>query len=72
MEKIFLDSLSADGVTVRKVMINENGNVTGEIWRAAYPNSLDGRRRLDGDIEEPYKTIIFMMWGNEPTINEEG
>ena len=72
-EKITLDILTQDSVSIKKQQyIDYNGQQypIGEPWRRAYANSVSGRLQVQNEVVEPYKTIIFMMWGNEPTIEE--
>ena len=72
--KITLDMLTQDSVSIKKqqyTMIDGKQNAKGEPWRRAYVNSISGRQQVENEVEEPYKTIIFMMWGDTPTINEE-
>jgi len=42
----------------------------GEPWRRAYVNSNSGRWKVQEEVPEPYKSVIFLMWGNEPTVEE--
>ena len=74
IEKITLDMLTQDSVSIKKQQyIVQNGKEykIGDIWRRAYVNTIQGRQQVENEVEEPYKTIIFMMWGDTPTINEE-
>ena len=73
IEKITLDMLTQDSVSVKKQQhIVQDGKeyVIGEPWRRAYVNSISGRQQVENEVTEPYKTIIFMMWGDIPTIEE--
>lgn len=73
IEKITLDMLTQDSVSVKKQQyIIQDGKEyqVGEPWRRAYLNSVSGRQQVENEVVEPYKTIIFMMWGSEPTISE--
>lgn len=74
LEKITLDMLTQDSVSVKKQQyIVQNGKeyAIGEPWRRAYVNSINGRQQVQEEVAEPYKSVIFMMWGNEPTMSEE-
>ena len=69
LEKIFLDNLNEDNVVVVKVITTEEGYTFTE--RVGYDNSVTGRQELERDVLNPYKSVIFMMWGDSPTINEK-
>ena len=74
MEKITLDMLTTNGVSVKKqqyITQDKKQYVIGEPWRRAYVNSITGRQQVENEIPEPYKSVIFLMWGNEPTVSEE-
>lgn len=71
MEKIItLDRLNRKGVSVIFENINENGVVLRKI-RSAYANSESGRQRMDKEVPEPYRTAIFAVWGDTPTVTED-
>lgn len=66
--------LTHDSVSIKKQQyIVQNGReyAIGEPWRRAYVNSISGREQVENEVSEPYKTIIFMMWGDNPTVAEE-
>lgn len=72
--KITLDMLTQDSVSIKKqqyTMTDGKQYAIGEPWRKAYVNSISGRQQVENEVEEPYKTIIFMMWGDKPTVMEE-
>lgn len=74
IERISLDMLNETGVSVKKqqYIVQDGKEYTiGEPWRRAYVNSINGRQQLENEVTEPYKSVIFMMWGDTPTINEE-
>lgn len=73
IEKIILDMLTQDGVSVKKqTYFEQNGQQypVGQLWRRAYINSINGRIQVQEEIAEPYKSAIFMVWGNTPTVIE--
>ena len=73
IEKITIDMLTADSVSVKKqnyVDVNGTQYAIGEPWRRAYVNSASGRTQLQAEVSEPYKSIILMMWGETPTVIE--
>jgi len=70
-EKIYLDSLTINYVHLRKQNFTTIDGVEypiGNPWRRAYINSTDGRSQVQAEIAEPYKTAIFAVWGDSPTI----
>ncbi len=73
IEKITLDMLTQDSVSIKKQQyIVQNGveYVIGEPWRRAYLNSVEDRIQVENEVAEPYKSVIFMIWGDSPTIND--
>ncbi len=74
MEKITLDMLTQNGVSVKKqqyILNNGKEHLGGQPWRRAYVNSINGREQVDNEVPEPYKAAIFMIWGEKPTISED-
>lgn len=74
IEKITLDMLTQDSVSVKKqqyVMQDGKEYAIGEPWRRAYVNSTSGRQQVQEEVAEPYKSVILMIWGNEPTVTEK-
>ena len=72
-EKIFLDMLTPESVSVRKQKFATVDGVEypiGDPWRRAYVNSIVGRQQVQDEVPEPYKTAIFAVWGNAPTVSE--
>lgn len=73
IEKVILDILTQDGVSVKKQNYIEQGGQqypVGQPWRRAYVNSNQGRIRVQAEIDEPYRTAIFTVWGDVPTVEE--
>lgn len=72
-EKITLDMLTQDSVSIKKQKITTIENVEyvlGEPWRKAYINSIKGRQELQTELEEKYINAIFSVWGDIATIVE--
>ncbi len=70
-EKIYLDSLTVDSVHMRKQNFTTIDGVEypiGNPWRRVYVNSVSGRAQVQAEVEEPYRTAIFAVWGDTPTI----
>lgn len=74
IEKITLDMLAKDSVSVKKQKYILQDNIEypiGDIWRRAYINSTQGRNQIQEEIPEPYRSVIMLMWGDSPTATEE-
>ena len=74
IEKITLDMLTQDSVSVKKqqyTIVDGKEYAIGEPWRRAYVNSINGRQQVENEVAEPYRTIIFLMWGDTPTVIEK-
>lgn len=70
-EKIILDMLKQDSVSLvrqKYTIIDGVEYNIGEQWRRAYINSIQGRVDVELEVIEPYKSAIFSVWGNEPTV----
>lgn len=73
-EKIFLDMLTQDGVSVRKqkfVVVDDVEYAVGDPWRRAYVNSAAGRQQVQDEVPEPYLSAIMAMWGPESTVEDD-
>ncbi len=73
-EKIYLDMLTQDSVSIKKqnvMTIEGKEYAIGEPWRRAYTNSSSGRTTVEAEVSEPYKTAIFAIWGDIPTVTED-
>jgi hypothetical protein len=73
IEKIYLDMLNQDSVSLRKqnVMFIEGKEYPiGEPWRRAYVNSVQGREQVQTEVPEPYRSVIMLMWGDVATVTE--
>ena len=73
-EKITLDMLTQDSVSLKKqnyAIVDGTEYPIGEPWRKAYVNSTNGRAEVEAEVSEPYKTAVFAVWGDTPTVSEE-
>lgn len=68
IEKITLDMLNVDSVSVRKTRETEEGDKIGQPHRKAYVNSEQGRLEVESELLESHRNAIFSVWGNEPTV----
>lgn len=70
-EKFSLDMLTQDSVSLKKQSFATIDGVEypiGDPWRKAYVNSTSGRAEVEEEIPEPYKTAIYTVWGDTPTV----
>ena len=73
-EKITLDTLTQDSVSLKKqqyTVVDGKEYPIGEPWRRAYVNSVQGREQVQSEVSEPYKSVIMLMWGSNPTVTEQ-
>jgi hypothetical protein len=71
IEKITLDTLTQDSVSVKKqqyITVDGKEYFIGETWRRAYVNSTNGRTQVQAEVPEPYRSAIFAVWGDTPTV----
>lgn len=70
-ERFTLNALMPDSVTLIKqnyaVVEGVEYPVGLPLWKA-YINSIEGRAEVKAEISEPYKTAIFAVWGDSPTL----
>lgn len=72
-EKIILDSLNQNSVSIkRQKCITIDGVIysIGQPSNKGYYNSIQGREEIKKEVSEPYKSAIFSIWGDVPTIEE--
>ena len=73
IEKITLDMLTQDSVSLKKqnhTVVDGKEYPIGEPWRRAYANSERGRAQVQAEVPEPYRSAIFAVWGDTPTVEE--
>ena len=72
-EKITLDMLTQDGVSLKKqqyIVVDGKEYPIGEPWRRAYANSERGRAQVQAEVPEPYLSAIMAVWGDAPTVSD--
>lgn len=69
MIKITLETFNENTVILLYQTVAEDGYVLRN-HRMSYSNSEFGRSKVQNEVEEPYKSIIFMLWGDKPTLIE--
>lgn len=72
VEKISIKELTKNGVTVVREKFSNNGERIGSAWFRGYSNSLEDRASLENEVSNPFQTAIFTIWGDEPTVVEQG
>lgn len=73
IEKTTLDVFTQNSISIKKqfyVEIDEQLQPVGQPWRRAYTNSTQGRQRVREEVLEPYRSAIFAVWGDTPTVDE--
>jgi hypothetical protein len=71
IERLTLDMLTPTSVSVKKqqyVEVDGTEYPIGEPWRRVYVNSASGRQQVQDEVPEPYKSAIFAVWGDTPTV----
>jgi hypothetical protein len=74
IERITLDMLTQNSVSVKKQKyVAQDGAEypVGQPWRRAYINSIRGREQVQNEVPEPYRSAVFAVWGDSPTVGEE-
>ena len=67
IKRVMLDMLNQNNVSVVELHFDNDGNVFKR-HRKGYSNSTAGRARVENEVVEPYKSAIFLIWGDEPTV----
>lgn len=73
VEKIILDMLSSDSVSVKKqsfATISGIEYAIGEPWRRAYVNTIAGRATVQAELPQAQQDAIFAIWGDTATVTE--
>jgi len=73
IEKIMLDMLTENSVSVktqRYVVVDGQEYSIGEPHRRAYVNSVRGRQAVENEVQEPHRSAIFALWGENPTVDD--
>lgn len=74
MEKIIIDDLTQDSVSIKKqnyTTVKDIEYPIGDPWRKAYVNSVRGRQELETELENKYITAIFAIWGDTPIVEDK-
>ena len=71
IEKITLDMLTLDGVSVKtQRFFDDNGTLyaIGQPHRKAFANSIEGRQEVQNELPIEQQNAIVSIWGDSPTI----
>lgn len=74
LEKISLDMLNKDSVSVKKqkYVVDEGVEYSvGKPWRKAYINSESGRQQVINELPQEHQNAIFAIWGDAPTVDNK-
>ena len=70
-ELMSLDELTQDSVSVAtRKYIEEEGvkYFVGNIHRRAFINSIEGRKEINDNLNDPYLSAVMTVWGSSPTV----
>ena len=70
IEKITLDCLTLDSVSILKQEFDKNGNQVGYNTRRAYMNSDQSREELQQELPEDKYNELLEVWGDTPTVED--
>lgn len=74
VEKITLDMLTADSVSVKTqqyTVVEGTEYPIGQPHRRAYVNSTDGRAAVNSELPAAQASAIMAVWGDSPTVTEQ-
>lgn len=72
IEKITLDMLNEDSVSVKKQQYIEQDGIgypIGQPLRRTYENSKIGRQRVLVELPQAQQNAIFAIWGDTPVMD---
>lgn len=70
IEKITLDCLMSDSVSILKQEFDDEGNRVGDNQRNAYMNTAQSRAELQQELPEDKYQELLAVWGDKPTVDE--
>lgn len=70
IEKITLDCLMSDSVSILKQEFDDEGNRVGDNQRNAYMNTAQSRAELQQELSEDKYQELLAVWGDKPTVDE--
>ena len=69
IKRVMLDMLNQNDVSVVELHSDNDGNIFKR-HRRGYSNSTTGRTKVENEVVEPYKSAIFLVWGDDPTVKD--
>lgn len=69
-EKITLDRLTQDSVSILTQQFDDDGNQVGTNVRCAYMNSPSSRESLHTQLPEDKWNELIAVWGDKPTVED--
>lgn len=69
-EKITLDRLTKDSVSILKQQFDENGQQVGLNFRCAYMNSESSRAKLQEELPQDKWNDLISIWGDKPIVKD--
>ena len=70
IEKITLDCLTSDSVSILRQEFDEDEHQIGYNTRRAYMNTEQSREELQQELPEEKYQELLAVWGDEPTVDE--
>lgn len=68
LEKITLDMLTEDSVSILRQEFDEEGNQVGDNMRCAYMNTKQSREVLQQKLPKDKYSELIEVWGDTPTV----
>lgn len=71
IEKITLDILTTDSVSVKKqnyMVVDGVEYRIGQPRRKAYLNSITGREEASTELPQAQRNAVFAVWGDSPSV----
>ena len=69
-EKITLDRLTQDSVSILTQQFDDDGNQVGTNVRCAYMNSPSSREKLQKELSKDKWNELIAVWGDKPTVED--
>lgn len=69
-EKITIDRLTQDSVSILKQQFDKNGQQVGSNIRCAYMNSASSREKLQEELPKDKWDDLITVWGDKPTVED--
>jgi len=73
--KLIIDLLTPERVSVLTKQYLTQDGIEYEIGlphRSSWQNTAQGRELIAAELAEPYLSAVMAVWGDAPTVTEEG